>query len=116
MTTFTEGRHVGEFLVSEGEGTISREEVTVTQSGTALASGTVLGKVTATGKYKPYSNGASDGSETAAAILYTELKAATGDYKGAVVLVRNCEVIGGALAGLDAPGTADLKALNVIVR
>jgi hypothetical protein len=116
MVNFVEGFHTGEYLVSEAEGTLSREEVTVTQSGTALVSGTVLGKVTATGKYKPYNNTATDGSEVAAAILYTELKAATGDAKGVVVHVRNCEVFKGALTGLDNPAIADLKLLNVIVR
>ncbi len=115
MTTFTEGRHTGEYLVSEADGSLSREEVTVTQAGTALVSGTVMGKVTASGKYKPYANGASDGTEVAAGVLYSSCVAATGDRK-AVVHVRNCEVIGAALTGSDAPAVADLKLLNVIVR
>jgi len=115
MTTLVEGRHVGEYLVSEAEGTLSREEVTVTQAGTALVSGTVMGKVTASGKYKPYNNGASDGTEVAAGVLYTHCAAATGDRK-AVLHVRNAEVFGAALTGSDAPGIADLKLLNVIVR
>ena len=116
MVNFVEGFHTGEYLVSEAEGTLSREEVIVTQTGSALVSGTVLGKVTATGKYKPYNNSATDGTEVAAAILYTPLVAYTGDRKGVVVHVRNCEVFKGALTGLDVPGTADLKLLNVIVR
>jgi len=44
MTTFTEGQHKAEFLVSETEGTISRETVTVL-SGQNLKAGHVLGKV-----------------------------------------------------------------------
>lgn len=117
MTILTEGRHVGEFLVSEAEGTLSREEVTVTQAGAPIVSGTVLGKITASGKYVPYSNAASDGSEAAAAILYTDIPGtASGDKKKCVVIVRNAEVFGSALTGNDANGTADLKALNIIVR
>ena len=116
MANLVEGKHTGEYLVSEAEGTLSREEVTVTQTGSALVSGTVLGKVTATGKYKPYNNSATDGTEVAAAILYTPLVAATGDRKGVVIHVRNCEVFGGALTGSDTAGIADLKLLNVIVR
>ena len=115
MTNLVEGFHTGEYLVSEADGTLSREEVIVTQAGTALVSGTVMGKVTASGKYVPYSNVAADGSEVAAAVLYTSCVAATGD-RGAVVHVRNCEVFGAALTGSDANAVADLKALNVIVR
>lgn len=115
MTTFVEGRHTGEYLVSEAEGTLSREEVTVTQSGAALASGTVMGKITASGKYKPYASGNSDGSQTAAGILYNTLNAATGDKK-AVLHVRNAEVFGAALTGSDAGAVTALKALNIIVR
>ena len=115
MTNLVEGRHTGEYIVSEGEGSISREELTVTQSGTAIVSGTVLGKITASGKYVPYSNVAADGSEVAAGVLYTSLPAATGDKK-AVVHVRYAEVFGAALTGSDAPAVVDLKALGIIVR
>lgn len=115
MTNLVEGRHVGEHLVSEANGTRSREEVVVVQTGTAIVSGTVMGKVTASGKYKPYSNGASDGTEAAAGVLYTALPAFTGDVR-AVLHVRDCEVGSASLTGSDAPGVADLKALGVIVR
>lgn len=40
-----------------------------------IPSGTVLGKVTATGLYGPYTSGASDGTQTAAAILYSSCRA-----------------------------------------
>lgn len=45
MTELTEGQHKAEFLVSEAEGTISREIVTVA-SGQNLKAGHVLGKIT----------------------------------------------------------------------
>ena len=51
MTTVTEGRHPGEFIVSESNGTHSREEITIA-SGQNLQAGHVLGKIvtaTATG-------------------------------------------------------------------
>lgn len=114
MTTLYEGRHTGEYLLSEANGTRSREQVTVTLSGTALPAGQVLGKL-ASGKYVPYDNAASDGSNVAAAILYAPLSAKTGD-SDAVVHVRDCEVAGVMLTGLDAAGKADLAALGVIVR
>ena len=73
MTVLTETIHQGEWLVSEGNGKISRDEVTVTVSGaTKWLSGTVLGKITASGKYIKYDNGASDGSQAAAGILWND--------------------------------------------
>jgi hypothetical protein len=45
MTELTEGQYKGEFLVTEAEGTLSRETVTVL-SGQTLKPGHVLGKVT----------------------------------------------------------------------
>jgi hypothetical protein len=44
MATLIEGKHAGEFLVSEGNGWISREAVTIL-SGQNLAAGTVLGQI-----------------------------------------------------------------------
>lgn len=115
MTTLNEGFHVGEFLLSEANGELSREQITVAQTGAAMVSGTVLGKVTASGKYKAYSNAASDGTEVAAAVLWNELSAATGDVK-ATVIARQAEVMASAMTGLDTPARADLAALGVIVR
>ena len=64
------------YLVSEANGTRSREVVTIAQ-GHKLPPGTVLGKVEATGKYVPVdpANGTGqgetpDGSQTAMAVLF----------------------------------------------
>lgn len=115
MTTLNEGRHTGEHLLSEANGTRSREKVTVTQTGTAMPAGTVLAKLTATGKYVAYDDVGTDGSEVAAGVLYGNLAAATGDVK-AVVHVRDCEVNLACLTGHNANATADLAALGIIVR
>ena len=114
MTTLTSNPRIAEFVLTEASGQRSRANIVVTQTGAAILSGTVLGKVTATGKYKPYSNAASDGTEVAAGVLYNYLPAYTGDKK-AVGFVRDCEVMRAALTGLDSAGEADLKALHVIV-
>lgn len=114
MTILTEKNHAAEFLHSEGEGHISREAVIV-GAGAALDAGQVLGIVTATGKYAPYNNAASDGTEVAAGILYSGLPASAGDRK-AVAIVRLAEVLEARLIGLDANGKADLKTHFVIVR
>ena len=119
MTVLTQGIQPYEFLLSGANGMRSRGQVTVTiAGGVALPSGTVLGKITASGKYIKYADGASDGSQTAAAVLGTPLPGTNGDHK-ATVFERDCEVIGKYLNGgvaLDAPGIADLKALGVLVR
>ena len=103
------------FILEEAGGQRSRDNVTVTQSGAAIVSGTLLGKITASGKYIPYSNGASDGSQTVAGILYEHLPAATGDVK-AVIINVDAEVNRLELTGLDAPGEVDLLALGIKVR
>lgn len=119
MTVLTQGIQTGEFVLSESNGERSREQVTVTVGGsTALPSGTALGKITASGKYIKYLDGAGDGSQAVAAILLNALPGVNGDYKCAVY-VRDCEVIGAMLNGgvaVDANGLADLKALGIIVR
>ena len=62
MPELQEGRYAGEFLVSEGNGRISREIITVL-SGETLQATAILGKVTASGKYKVLDPAAVDGSE-----------------------------------------------------
>jgi hypothetical protein len=102
-----------EWLRSEAPGTRSRDTATVTVSGGAgMKSGTVLGRVTASGKLIAYSNAASDGSQTAVALLGPDL---TGEPNGdvrAVVLNTDCEVEESMLTGLDAAGKTDLLALG----
>ncbi len=119
MTTLTQGIQTGEFLLSEGNGMISREMKTVTiAGGVALPSGQVLGKITATGKYIAHDTGLSNGAQNAAAVLYTPLAATNGDYN-ATVFVRDCEVIGNRLNGGTAPIAATitaLAALGIVVR
>lgn len=117
MTTFTETIHQGEFLLSEADGTRAREKVTVTVSGsTKWLSGTVLGKITATGKYVKYDEaGTDDGRRVAAGVLWNELDPVAGDVK-ATIIARDAEVLESALTGIDANGKADLLALGIVVR
>jgi len=114
MATQTEKIHPGEFIISSGNGSISREGITVL-SGQVLVAGQLVGKITASGKYKNYDDGTTGGSEVAAGILYAGVDASDGDAKG-VIFARLGEVSGDALTGNNAAGTADLLALNIIVR
>lgn len=110
----TETVHTGEYLISEGNGKISRDAITIV-SGQNLPAGQVLGKVTASGKYAAYDNAALDGTETAAGILYAAVDATGADMSG-IMTARLAEVDGNLLTGSDANGVADLAALNIIVR
>lgn len=115
-----EPRHTGEYIVSEANGSRSREVKTVT--GADYEPGTVLGQVTATKKFKILTPGANDGSQNAAAILYDRTEAAAGDKKG-VVHIRDMEANGNFLVwpvGITEPqkatATTALEALGILVR
>lgn len=89
-TTYTEGKHRAEFLVTEANGAISREVVNVA-SGQNLVAGAVLGKVTATGEYKAYDNSVTTGEAVAVAVLLDKVDASAGTTP-AVAVVRHAEV------------------------
>ncbi len=112
----------GAFIKTEQGGDLSRETVTILSGSGVLLAGTVLGKVTATGKYRPYDDNNTDGSEVAAAILIYDTDATSAD-KPAAVLVRLAEVwtsrlqwAATVLTGEKTTAYADLAAKYVIVR
>jgi hypothetical protein len=109
----TEGIHTAEFLLSEGEGQISRENIDV-KSGDALPAGQVLGK-TAADVYGPYDPAAADGDQVAVGILYAPLDASA-TTRRAVGIVRLAEVAGAVLTGLDAAAQTALASQHIIVR
>ncbi|MFP4891230.1 head decoration protein [Paraburkholderia sp. EG304] len=82
--------HSGGFLVSEANGHLSRDQVTLT-GGVQVLAGTVLGKVTASGFFAPLNPTASDGSQIAAAISYATHDVTTAN-KPATIIDRNAEV------------------------
>lgn len=122
MADTTQTNRTGEFLLSQANGTRSFEKVTVV-SGQDLTSGTVVGVITASGKYAAYDNDAVDGTATAIGILYGDCDATAGDTP-ATVVVRDAEVTKTKLvwgAGVTTTGekTAaydDLAAAGVIAR
>ncbi|MCF3934339.1 head decoration protein [Acuticoccus sp. M5D2P5] len=122
MVTLTEGIRNASFLVSEANGMYrSREKVTVTVPSGGIAAGTVLGAITASGKYVRHDSGLSNGAETEAGILYETLTAA-GDAE-VTIIARDAEVVGAHLtyedgadaAAITASNTA-LASLGIIVR
>jgi len=113
MESKTEGVRSGEFLVSEANGTRSRESVTIT--GGNFPAGQVLGQITASKKYTAYNSGGSDGSENAAGVLYAATDASTDD-KSAVAIVRDAEISDELAADIDAAAITELSALGIITR
>ena len=68
MPVLTEPPSMGDVLKYEVNPNYTREVVTLL-AGMPYPVGAVLGRITASGKYVPYSNAAADGSQTAVAIL-----------------------------------------------
>jgi hypothetical protein len=102
-----------EFLASE-HFTVKRVGITLDASlvgadangDKILKKGTVLGRVTATGRYGAYSNGASDGREVAKGFLMESVNL---KYGNAVVgLVMTGSVIAQRCSGLDSAAETDL--------
>lgn len=105
VQTLTEGKHRGEYLVSEANGWRSRASVTF-ESGQTLKPGHVLGQVTASGEYKEYNPGNADGSETAVAIAYDHVDA-SGGATAAPITVRDAEVNAAELTWFDGASDAE---------
>lgn len=129
MTTFTEGRHPGEFLISEANGNRSRETITVVAGSGVIAPGGVLGVYTSganAGKYSLAPAAAADpdvGNQTAVAVALYGCDATSTDQK-LVVIRRDAEVNGNILSYASSVDTANektakaaqLAAVGIIVR
>ena len=126
MATLTKIQSNASFIVSESNGYRSRDDVTVTvPATTTYAAGTILCKITASGKYVRHAAGATDGSEDEAGVLYETLVNTTVSAvdSESVSFARDAEVNGSELTyevGADAAqiilSDAALKALGIIVR
>lgn len=111
------------FVLSEGEGTISRDTVTIASGAGIVKPGTILGKITASKKYVPHAPAANDGSQTAIAVLGARVDATAADADG-VAITRLAEVKGEALIYNAATDTdaekaavaASLAGAQIIVR
>lgn len=126
MTTFTEGRHATEGLLSEAEFHRSRDNITIAAGAGLILPGQVLGKVTASGKYVPSANASvtgEEGAEVANAIALYGCDATTEDQKIAAI-TRDAEWNGHTLsydatvndATKKAAKAAQLAAQGIIAR
>ncbi len=96
MPVLSETTHPGGFLVWEAFRDYTREVVTIATgtSNPVLAPGTVLGRITATGKYAAHDPAALDGTETAVAVLWARADATAADVQ-AVALLRGPAIVNG---------------------
>ena len=123
MTTLTEGKHAGGFLVWEVLRDFTRETVTIASGAGKLAPGTVLGKITTGGKYTVLTPGATTGSQNAAGLLWDAVDATDADAPG-VVILRGPAIVNrheisfpeGATEAQITTATTALAALGVILR
>ncbi len=107
MTVLTQNlRHTAHYIVSEAHGYRSRDTGVIASGSGVVQPGAVLGKVTATGKYKPFAPAASDGTQTPAAILYEGCDATSLDVRRTLT-VRDTEVQADVLVW--AAGVTDLQ-------
>ena len=123
MPVLTEQPSMGDVLKYEVNPNYTRETVTLL-AGTPYPVGAVLGRITASGKYKLATSGGSDGAQTASAVLLYAVDATLADAVG-IVVARGPSIV--SRAGLAYEGTvndaakitakiAQLAAVGIIAR
>ena len=123
MSVLTQPPVMGDVLKYELNPNFTRETVTLL-AGTKYPVGAVLGRITASGKFKLSTATGSDGAQTVAAVLLYATDAATADRE-AVVLLRGPALVAKAALIFDASVDdaaktaakhAQLTALGIIPR
>ncbi len=122
MTAITEGLNLGDLLKYEAPNLYSREQVTVV-AGQNLELGAVVGRITASAKFKVFDPAATDGSELPAGILLGACDATLIDRDDALLLARHGMVASNAVvwpAGITVEqkttALAQMSSLGVLVR
>lgn len=109
MTALTQSPTTGDVLKWDANPNYTREEATLL-TGASYAVGSVLGMITASGKYKLAEVGAVDGSAVASAVLLTATDATAGDATG-VILARGPAIVSQAALVFDATVTAGAETI-----
>ena len=91
MPVLTEPPSMGDVLKYEVNPNYTREVVTLL-AGMPYPVGAVLGRITASGKYKLATSGGTDGAQTASAVLLYAVDATLADAVG-IVLVRGPSIV-----------------------
>ena len=103
MPVLTMNQTLGDLLKFELNGSYCRETVTL-KAGTSYPLGAVLGKITASGKYRLSPNAAvtgDEGAETAVAVLLEAVDATAADQSG-LIAARGPVIVSKAALSFDA--------------
>ena len=100
MSVLTQPPSMGDVLKYEANPNYTRETVTLLQ-GFPYPAGAVLGKITASGKYKLATSGGADGAETACAVLLYAVDTTLADAIG-IVVARGPAIVSRAALAYDA--------------
>ena len=103
MPVLTEPPRMGDVLKYEVNPNYTREVVTLL-AGMPYPVGAVLGRITASGKYKLATSGGTDGAQTASAVLLYAVDATLADAVG-IVIARGPAIV--SRAGLAYDATVD---------
>ncbi|MBX5015945.1 head decoration protein [Rhizobium lentis] len=118
MAEIKEGRYPSDWLKREADSHYSREEAILVSGAGVVKTGTVLGKITASGKYKPVTVAAADGSQNAAAILLFTTDATSADAPCVIIardaIVNRQQLLFGADIDTSAERTAVVNALGAL--
>jgi hypothetical protein len=100
MPVLTEPPSMGDVLKYEVNPNYTREVITLA-AGMPYPMGAVLGRITASGKYKLATSGGTDGAQTATAVLLYAVDATLADAEG-IVIVRGPAIVSRAALAYDA--------------
>ena len=100
MPVLTEPPSMGDVLKYEVNPNYTREVVTLL-AGMPYPVGAVLGRITASGKFKLATSGGTDGAQTASAVLLYAVDATLADATG-IVLARGPAIVSRAALAYDA--------------
>jgi hypothetical protein len=123
MSVLRQPATMGDVLKYELNPNFTRESVTLL-TGATYPVGAVLGRITASGKFKLATAGGTDGAESAAAVLLYGVDASAGDATG-IVILRGPAIVAKAALVFDATVDdatktaakhSDLAALGIIAR
>ena len=123
MPTLTQAPSQGDVVKFQIDPNYTNEAV-ILLAGTAYKAGSVLGKITATGKYKLATAAGADGAQIASAVLLNPVDATAADATG-VVLARGPAIVSKAALVFDvsvntvpltATKWAELTAVGIVPR
>ena len=100
MPVLTEPPSMGDVLKYEVNPNYTREVITLL-AGLSYPVGAVLGRITASGKYKLATSGGTDGAQTATAVLLYAVDATLADAVG-IVVARGPAIVSRAALAYDA--------------